>query len=159
MSTARVLSVALLSSVIAFAVGLVLGVREGFHANAVVALVPQGALAVANLHALESGDQKPIKLLLESNVDLALGWYPSLQSAWWHPLLQAGLLPVEQSELQEYIERSASYRKNHLSPLRKAAQFMSTAAPSEETGSVVRESEEFYRQIDATVNQHAKPAP
>jgi hypothetical protein len=159
MSYLRVFILALVSSVFTFAVGVALGIREGMYAQAIVASVPQGALAVANLHALESGNQRPVKLLLESHVDQALGWYPRLQAAWWHPLLHAGLLPVDPSELQEYIERSASYRINHRSPLREAIQSMQSTSPLGAQESLVRESEEFHSQVDATVKQYAKPAP
>ena len=72
MSSRRVIVLVLACSTIAFGSGVALGFYQGLWAYYVLDSTPRAALAVANLHALEKGDEKPIKLLLESHVDSAL---------------------------------------------------------------------------------------
>ena len=108
------------------------------------------------LHALEKGDEKPIKLLLESHVDSALGTYPYMQEQWWYSLFKSGWLLVDPSDYQSYIERAATYRKAHASPLREYANPPAGESLTEEQKQMYAEMQEHHNRADATVAKYAK---
>lgn len=143
-------------SVIAFGGGLAIGFFQGMWAYNILDTPPRASLAVANLRALERGDEKPIKLLLESNIDSALGTYPSLQERWWYSLFESGWLLVDPSDYQRYIERAATYRKEHASPLREYASAPAGEALTEEQKQMYAEIQEHQKRADATVAKYAK---
>ena len=156
MSSRRVIVVVLVCSVIAFGSGLVVGFFQGLWAYNFLDSAPRAALAVANLHALEKGDEKPIKLLLESNVDSALGTYPYMQERWWYSLFESGWLLVDPRDYQSYIERAATYRKAHTSPLREYVNAPAGESLTEEQKQMHADIKEHQDRADATVAKYAK---
>jgi len=156
MSSHRAIVLVLVCSIIAFGSGVALGFYQGLWAYNVLDSTPRAALAVANLHALEKGDEKPIKLLLESHVDSALGAYPYMQEQWWYSLFKSGWLLVDPSDYQSYIERAATYRKAHASPLREYANPPAGESLTEEQKQMYAEMQEHHNRADATVAKYAK---
>ncbi len=156
MSSRSVIVLVLACSTIAFGSGVALGFYQGLWAYYVLDSTPRAALAVANLHALEKGDEKPIKLLLESHVDSALDAYPYMQEQWWYSLFKSGWLLVDPSDYQRYIERAATYRKAHASPLREYANPPVGESLTEEQKQMYAEMQEHHNRADATVAKYAK---
>ncbi|WP_157870611.1 hypothetical protein [Azospira oryzae] len=156
MSSRRVIVLVIFCSIVAFCSGLGLGFFQGLWAYNVLDSTPRAALAVANLHALEKGNEKPVKLLLESQVDSALGFYPYMQEQWWYGLFESGWLLVDPNDYPNYIERAATYRKTHVSPLRGCASTPAGEPLTEAHKQMYVEIKEHQDREDATVAKYAK---
>lgn len=93
------------------------GFRQAWGLAQMADAGPRGALAIEQLHQLEKGTSEPIRLQLESEIDLGLTWWHQIDE---FPLRFAlntlsgtDVIPEEET----YVRRLAVYRKEHPSPL------------------------------------------
>jgi len=97
--------------------GYWLGFRQAWGLGLMADAAPRGVMAISQLHLLDTGHLEPIRMELNSEIDLGLMWWHQIDQ---FPLRSAlntlsGEDVVPQSE--SYVRRLATYRKNQPSPL------------------------------------------
>jgi hypothetical protein len=115
--TAKTLAISILLLVVGFAAGTVYGFWNGLGAGLLLDSTPKGALAAANLKSMDGGNYKPIRLLLENDVNQALASYSLQEQSWWYQAFKSGYLLIDPEVHRDYVRRAANYRKSHPFPI------------------------------------------
>jgi len=152
-------AIAVVLVAVGFVAGTSFGFRSGLHAFTLLDSASRGALAVANLRALDTGKIAPVRVLFESDVDQSLVNHTLLDESWWYPIYSSGLLPFSPSAQEEYVRRAAQYRKSHMSPLRTDT-FDAVPAGKEqfadEYKALAADAREHVRRVNEAVSKLAK---
>ncbi|MFZ6800486.1 hypothetical protein [Undibacterium sp. Di24W] len=110
---AKTLVFSVLLLALGFAAGTVYGFWNGLGAGLLLDSTPKGVLAASNLKAMDAENYKPIRLLLETDVNQALASYSLQQQSWWYPAFKNGYLLIDPDANRDYIRRIANYRMSH----------------------------------------------
>jgi hypothetical protein len=117
MTRLRLSLLAITCCLLSGALGYWFGFREGLYFGVAADFMPRGVIATSELNALRAGNQTPVVIMLESEVDNGLIFGHDL---FQHPLREA-VSPVWgfsfYPEYENYAVRLANYRKEHPSQL------------------------------------------
>ena len=106
------MAVALVSA----AAGYGLGFRQAWGRSLMADATVRSNIAIGNLRAIEVGRLDDVKISLEAEVDSGLMWWAQLEQFPWSALNLLSGQSVHPDFLR-YVERAATYRKTHASPL------------------------------------------
>jgi hypothetical protein len=104
-------------AIVAAVAGYCIGFRQAWTLGVMADAPVRGAIAVAQLNALDKNQLDPVRTLLEAEIDSGLMWWAEVEQSPMHGALNAlsgqDLIPGN----LRYVRRVATYRKAHPSPL------------------------------------------
>lgn len=106
----RIVSIAAII-LFSFMLGAIFGFREGQVAFYMTDALPRGTLSMGYLKALEKGNDAPLRLALNMDINQGLYYYSMAQDAWWFPLYKFGVVHSSYPTDAGLVQRLANYRK------------------------------------------------
>jgi hypothetical protein len=104
-------------AIVAAVGGYCIGFRQAWNLGVMADAPVRGAIAVAQLQALDRQQIDPIRTQLEAEIDSGLMWWAQVEQSPTYGALNAlsghDLIPAH----LRYVRRVATYRKTHPSPL------------------------------------------
>lgn len=111
---------------IGFLAGTVFGFREATLVFYFTDAVPRATIAVGNLRQLEQGNAEPIKVFLNTDINLGLYYYSLAKDEWWFPLYKNDLFVPGfpgYSYKTDLVKKLANYRKRSPGPYEDPTMF------------------------------------
>lgn len=151
------LAIAFLMVTAGFIGGTIFGINFYSSLSMFSNLVPKGLIAAVRLQQLEQGNLKRVKMDLEHDIDSALAEYSFVEEEWWFPLYQDDWLLLETEKFEEYIKKTATYRKSHPSPYRNAFKDMTDEwLQNTDNQELMVFDRDYWKRVDEMVNKYAK---